>query len=473
MLILLGIAAIVGVVAGLAKRKSDQITASVLSRSMPLILRQVTPQMRAMDVGTEGDAGLLNEYVEQQGLGGGSFRNTIHMKKIAYREDGILKRSVHDWVNGDVNFPHVVTRANMLVYTAGDGMRRICPTRDPLRWVSIGAPYLKPSTTWNKVSLGTPTRSGNALTWTTAQAKVNVVMGGHMVDLSCEFLGGWQPPNGQIAFPVGMSGLTRVGSVFYQDGVPVLTLRPFQMVDAANPMDVRAVTTELVKVGTQWYALATLPSLVGMARPVLDPQLILQPDAAGMDTYLWQANPDNNYGGANPSYIQWYSTVRVHSLLQFDVSSIPAGATVTSALLTLAYAVHVGTNVINLYRCTQAWTELGATWNKYNGVSNWALAGGDYDNATVHATQTISTAVSFIQSITALVQGWVSGTWPNTGMLLRDSTEAGSDRYYGFKTSDDAIAAYRPKLVIEYTEPVVGGGSRRWLPLMVARRCRG
>ena len=495
MLVLLGIAAIVGVVTGLAKRKSDKITADDLSRSMPLILRQTTLPMRMMDVGAEGPTGLLNEYVEQQDLGGGSFRNTIHLKKIAYREDGVLKRSVHDWVDGDVNFPHVVTRANMLVYTAGDGMRRICPTRDPARWVSIGAPYLKPSTTWTKVNLGTPTRSGNALTWTTAQAKVNVVMGGHLIDLSCEFLGGWQPPNSQIAFPVGMSGLTRTGSVFYADGKPVLTLRPFLLYDAANPMDVRAVDTKLVQVSGQWYALATLPSLTGMARPVLDPTLTLQPGAAdGVDTYIsGGAYAALNYGiAARCEMVDATSK----ALYRFNLATIPAGSICTAVTFSLYnVAVDASNRTGTLYQLTAANADFpeGTKNHAAGGANNccwnykdqtpgaetgWAggagcgVAGVDYINTLLGTVAYIGDSpagtelpVVFDASGRAAIQGGFGGTF---SLMMIIGTLSW---YVQTALSDYAAAALRPKLVIEYTEaPAAGGGRGRWLPLMVARR---
>lgn len=49
----------------------------------------------------------------------------------------------------------------------------------------------------------------------------------------------------------------------------------------------------------------------------------------------------------------------------------------------------------------------------------------------------------------ASVQEWVSGVFPNHGLLLK--TEAELDDRFDFKTSDNANASQRPKLVIQYT----------------------
>lgn len=422
---------------------------------------------------------LHSEYVELDELGGRRFRQTIHLKPIAYREGGVLKRSVHDWADGDAAFPHVITKAGMLVYATPSGDRRICLTRDPLRYVEIGAPYLKPAATWNKVSLGTPTRSGNMLAWTTAQAKVNVVMGGHFVDLSCEFLNGWQPPNGQIAFPVGMSGLTRVGSVFYADGKPVLTLRPFSMYDAANPTDVRSVDTKLVQVAGQWYALATLPSLAGMSRPTLDPTLTLQPNAAdGKDTWIDWNYPTLNCG----TTVNLYETSNGRRpLIQFDCSSVPATAICSSATLYLYhftpgtatpqltlsfYSVAVGNaawiegtrNYAQALAGEPCWNALAA--DGVGGVlTPWAGSAGlstvttDYEASVLgsfHPVRTDPLGTEYSTPLTAArIQGWFGPANTNYG-LLAICTGANDS---GMCSSDYPTAALRPKLVVNYTLP--------------------
>ncbi len=149
-------------------------------------------------------------------------------------------------------------------------------------------------------------------------------------------------------------------------------------------------------------------------------------------------------------------TPRRRMLLKFDLSSIPAGALINSAVITFtARVTFTGVNV-SIYRLTQSFTELGATWNKYDGSSNWASAGGDFDSSAYSTVNpgslTDGTKVPF--TITSLVQAWASGS-TNNGMLVKVSDEAGSADLRGLPaySSDDSTADNRPLLVIDYTEP--------------------
>ena len=171
---------------------------------------------------------------ERESLGGGRYRSTIHLRPIAYLEDGVYVRSVHDWADGDVTLPHLVTRAPLMCGVAVDGMRRIYPTRELDRYLEIGAPYVKPAGSWVKVAMGAATRAANRITWHRAEADLSIVHAGHYVKLEIELLGGYVPPNSQFAFPVGLTGLTRSGSAILRDGVQVMSLRAPHVYDAAN-----------------------------------------------------------------------------------------------------------------------------------------------------------------------------------------------------------------------------------------------
>ena len=70
----------------------------------------------------------INACTERESLGGGRYRSVIYAKPVAYLSGGTYWRSDHNWATGDAAYPHVVTAAPMMVYTASDGMRRICPT---------------------------------------------------------------------------------------------------------------------------------------------------------------------------------------------------------------------------------------------------------------------------------------------------------------------------------------------------------
>lgn len=47
--------------------------------------------------------GLFSTHVEREELGSGRFRSTLHIKKIAHRRNGVLRRIKAEWAQGDAN----------------------------------------------------------------------------------------------------------------------------------------------------------------------------------------------------------------------------------------------------------------------------------------------------------------------------------------------------------------------------------
>jgi hypothetical protein len=112
--------------------------------------------------------------------------------------------------------------------------------------------------------------------------------------------------------------------------------------------------------------------------------------------------------------------------------SLPEGTTITSATLYL-YVQRPNANTVNIHRVTEDWSELDVTWNSF---------GAAYDPAVA-----ISFALPAVQApvsvdVTALVQGWVNGDFPNYGMLL----EQGGADYAVFRSSEYVGVDTRPAL---------------------------
>lgn len=102
---------------------------------------------------------------------------------------------------------------------------------------------------------------------------------------------------------------------------------------------------------------------------------------ANSDTWLYSSAPDTNYGSS--SGLVTYDQHPANIILSFNISSIQE-STIANATLSLYIYSNGGTNdpaaPFNAYRLTKTnWTELGATWNTYDGSNNWATAGGDFD----------------------------------------------------------------------------------------------
>jgi len=170
------------------------------------------------------------------------------------------------------------------------------------------------------------------------------------------------------------------------------------------------------------------------------------------DTWLNSDYPDDNNGAVASAHLQYATQDR--QLHRFDVSSIPAGATVNSATIYFyAYNVTGGTPTVGCYRVLTHWDEMQATYNSRLTGTLWGAAGlqsGTDYNATAIGTATVSAAgwVSF--DITSTVQGWVSGSYVNEGVMYRE-TAAG--HIYTYMREYTIDASLRPKLVVNYTAP--------------------
>jgi outer membrane protein assembly factor BamB len=156
------------------------------------------------------------------------------------------------------------------------------------------------------------------------------------------------------------------------------------------------------------------------------------------DATVNQAAPATNNGAATTVSTNTAQNANQRSLVRFDLST--TGLNSNSALKTSTLNL-VPTTPLFLSRNqevhritgTTDWTEAGVTWNTRNGVLAWATPGGDFD-PTATDTQpsgtTAGTAISFnvlSDSTSANIpQGWINGTIPNYGLLVKDQLEDGA-----------------------------------------------
>jgi hypothetical protein len=102
----------------------------------------------------------------------------------------------------------------------------------------------------------------------------------------------------------------------------------------------------------------------------------------------------------------------------------------------------------------QSFGTTGATWNEYDKsgpTNNWTQAGGDFtqvDSATaVWPDATVEPVVWTNFTVTKIVQGWATGSFPNYGFLIKFDDESVSKG--GYFLSRDASAAYGPQAMLE------------------------
>lgn len=187
---------------------------------------------------------------------------------------------------------------------------------------------------------------------------------------------------------------------------------------------------------------------------------------SSVETWIRDNQATTNFGSSDQVQIGKDSTgVQINRpLIKWDLSSIPANITVTSAILSLWTKTDLSTvsGDWKAYRVKRAWTEGGATWNKYDGSSDWSTAGcgnttddresTELGSVTVASGYGVDTEVQITLSA-ALVQGWITGSFTNNGILLKTDSEA-NDQWV-IHSHEAATAGLKPKLVINYD--YVGG----------------
>jgi hypothetical protein len=194
----------------------------------------------------------------------------------------------------------------------------------------------------------------------------------------------------------------------------------------------------------------------------LDPGVAI---VATKDAYINQNTSGNNWGVATTVNIGEDSgdSDRV-GFLQFDLSTIPANATILSATMQLVWDTIQNTSqVMSWHRLLVDWTEGTANgtagtvnWNNRTSGVPWNTAGArgsgtDRESSasfTIAATSLVA-GVRTDHDVTTDVQVWYAGT-PNFGWTVDFTFLTGSNNQVTFRSSDHATAADRPRLLVEY-----------------------
>ncbi|VAV85753.1 hypothetical protein MNBD_DELTA01-135 [hydrothermal vent metagenome] len=197
---------------------------------------------------------------------------------------------------------------------------------------------------------------------------------------------------------------------------------------------------KMIKKKTFFLLMIGLFSLV-FVQPSMATLVTLQP-ADGKDAHIAALDPTTNYGAFEYLTANWTGTGSIDDkgLLEFDLTSL-AGANIIDATLSFYHVFNSGNGAtFDLFRNTAAWDEAAVTWDSapaYDAVSAASLSISD-DNVGVWRDW----------DITALVQGWTSGTYDNYGMTFSRVDQSNSDIY--FASSDNTTPAWAPKLTINY-----------------------
>jgi hypothetical protein len=190
------------------------------------------------------------------------------------------------------------------------------------------------------------------------------------------------------------------------------------------------------------------------------------------DAYTEQNNAANNFGLLTTLVADNRATRLNRSLLQFNLTGIPANAIITAANLKLVTTSTSNTTSypLSIHRLTNSWDEGTATATGTAGICNWinrvagplawTTAGGDF-NATPEATTSVTGIATYNWAggtMNTLIQNWVSGANANNGMLLKYDVETGgATNNKTFASLQNATAASRPLLTFSWTTPSTCG----------------
>lgn len=408
---------------------------------------------------------ILQVCGETEDLGRGRFRHTQHMRPIAYKRNGILRPMSYAFgQSGAVDMPVGVDEAMLVRFAATLAAEKpVLEVRPANRSKGIRLSLL------NANDVGAKKLNNHEYVYRDALngADLALVYAGHYVAADLRLKAGhpsivsWRM-DAQAGFdPKTMT----LGDMTIRE--PVL-LPPERDMDKGSVELKWAVSQESGR-----YRLDCVLPRGDWRGWTLDPTLTLQPDAAaGKDTFHYESTPDSAIGTGTELWPYQAGAWRRPILLQFSLAALPAGATVSAATLTLAdsgaWFIGAGTLQVNFYSILAAnngWIE-NCTWNFADGAGasdRWAgdaasnggtdagcsVSGTDYNGASIGnivLTQGNPAGTTYDAAISAAaVQGWATANYGMIGFVAETSKAP------RLASSDHATAAYRPKLVVDYT----------------------
>jgi len=160
-----------------------------------------------------------------------------------------------------------------------------------------------------------------------------------------------------------------------------------------------------------------------------------------------QNKPNNNFGTATTLSVRSTTTGNpennYRTLVRFNLSSLPSGATILSATLRLRMnQAPSASRSYDAYRVTASWSETTITWNNQPAVAAGATS----------TTDTGTTSDVWLEwNVTSDVQAFISGSQGNFGWRIKDQIESASGDFQStFGSREATDTEHDPRLVIVY-----------------------
>jgi len=396
----------------------------------------------------------------------GRHRATYTLHDQWYQDESNQWQAVDEnLVNSDLpSFAHMAKAMAHAIYAKTDGTRRWYPRRNvSTEYVEFGRPQYWTGSAWADLPLNAPTRAGSTILWDQTNFSLRVEVNWHRVKLDVVLK--TAAAARRIRWPVSLTGLTwNNWRVLSEAEVVGVVYRPTGA--DANGVPI-AVSTSYAGGYVEFTA-----DFTGAVYPVtIDPTMTLQPQGTvGKDCYLYSTQPTWNSGISDHLETR---PAAMSSLLEFDLSvRHPSDVCVSATLyMTVNYLDAGGSRTVNVYSVAQAnedWVEgtkneavaaVGEStwdWKRYAtvawpGSAGCQTSGTDYESSLLGTFTVVDSAPVGTEYSTALtasrVEDWFGPSNTNYGLVLIGIT--GTNNFLA--SSDHATAAYRPKLVVEYT----------------------
>jgi len=255
------------------------------------------------------------------------------------------------------------------------------------------------------------------------------------------------PPGGRTFLPIILGGAN--GPTPTPTSTPTTTpTRTPTRTPSATPTRTRVPLRTATHTPTSTHTPTHTPTSTPTATPTRTPtatptptttpiSILLTPIA---DAYIRSDTPTLNYGSAPTLFVgTQFVTLTARSLYHFDLSAIPAGATIVSATFqsfaTVFSPPPTTTVDIELVRVDATWSEMTVNWLTpltYTGANNVVGVG--------------LTPAYYSWDVTSLIQTWVDGA-VNNGLALISKNELWLV-YRGFNSKESGGPP--PRLLISY-----------------------
>ena len=176
-----------------------------------------------------------------------------------------------------------------------------------------------------------------------------------------------------------------------------------------------------------------------------------------VDAHILENTPNKNHGSATPLGVDGDepagSGKDKSALLKWDLSTIPVGAKISSASVTLN-VTNNSTETYQAYELKRPWVESATTWRLYAAGNSWQTAGakGSLDRGTTVAGN-VSPSTTGKQTFAlspGVVQGWVDNPASNNGIII--ANEANTDGF-DFSSREATLTSNSPQITVTYSAP--------------------